>query len=70
LDIDLNLKDNRLSVLNDKVVIESYNSKLAFHHHKITTTGRGKIHGRSFDIRKKFNQALALSVNVARDFNL
>jgi|UPI000255FEE5 uncharacterized protein YhdP len=51
LDIDLNLKDNRLSALNDKVVIEGYNSKLAFHHHKITTTGRGKIHGRSFDIR-------------------
>jgi hypothetical protein len=26
LDIDLNLKDNRLSALNDKVVIEGYNS--------------------------------------------
>jgi hypothetical protein len=30
LDIDLSLKDNRLSVLDDKVVIEGYNSKLAF----------------------------------------
>jgi hypothetical protein len=45
LDIDLNLKDNRLSVLNDKVVIEGYNSKLAFHHNKITATGSGKIRG-------------------------
>jgi uncharacterized protein YhdP len=26
LDIDLNLKDNRLSVLDDKIVIKGYNS--------------------------------------------
>ncbi|SHN94078.1 FIG006388: Possible exported protein, partial [bacterium endosymbiont of Bathymodiolus sp. 5 South] len=51
LDIDLSLKDNRLSVLDDKVVIEGYNSKLAFHHNKITATGSGKIRGKLFDIR-------------------
>jgi hypothetical protein len=31
----LKLKDNRLSVLDDKIVIKGYNSKLAFHHNKI-----------------------------------
>jgi hypothetical protein len=51
LDIDLNLKDNRLSVLDDKIVIKGYNSKLAFHHNKITATGSGKIRGKLFDIR-------------------
>ena len=51
LDIDLTLKDNRLSVLDDGVVVEDYDSKLAFHNNEITATGMGNIRGMPFDIR-------------------
>ncbi|SMN12659.1 FIG006388: Possible exported protein [Bathymodiolus heckerae thiotrophic gill symbiont] len=51
LDIDLTLKDNRLSVLEGAVVVEDYNSKLLFHHNEITATGVGNIRGMPFDIR-------------------
>ncbi|MDC9714241.1 MAG: DUF3971 domain-containing protein [Gammaproteobacteria bacterium] len=51
LDIDLTLKDNRLSVLEGAVVVEGYDSKLLFHHNEITATGVGDIRGTPFDIR-------------------
>lgn len=51
LDIDLILKDNRLSVLDDAVVIEDYDSKLTLHNNEITATGMGDIRGILFDIR-------------------
>lgn len=50
LDIDLVLKDNRLTTLNGGLVVEDYNSKLAFHQGEITTTGVGDIRGMPFDI--------------------
>ncbi|VVM19806.1 hypothetical protein BSPWISOXPB_4390 [uncultured Gammaproteobacteria bacterium] len=62
---DLNLKDNRLSVLDDKIVIKGYNSKLAFHHNKITATGSGKIRGKLFDIRiNPNNKLMTMSVSL------
>jgi uncharacterized protein YhdP len=51
LDIDLILKNNRLSVLDDGVVVKNYDSKLAFHNNEITAIGAGNIRGMPFDIR-------------------
>ncbi|SMN01424.1 FIG006388: Possible exported protein [uncultured Candidatus Thioglobus sp.] len=51
LDVDLQVKNNRLTVLNGAISVEDYNSKLAFHNNKITTVGTGNIRGISFDIR-------------------
>jgi uncharacterized protein YhdP len=51
LDIDLILKNNRLSVLDDGVVVKNYDSKLAFHNNEVTAIGVGNIRGMPFDIR-------------------
>jgi uncharacterized protein YhdP len=51
LDIDLVLKGNSLTTLNGAIVVEDYDSKLAFHHNEITSKGVGDIHGMPFDIR-------------------
>ena len=50
LDIDLILKDNRLTTLNGGVVVENYNSNLAFHDDEITAIGIGDIRGTPFNI--------------------
>ena len=50
LDIDLMLKDNRLTTLNGGVVVEGYNSNLAFHDDEITAIGTGNIRGILFNI--------------------
>ncbi|SFV89526.1 FIG005080: Possible exported protein [hydrothermal vent metagenome] len=50
VDIDLELKDNHLSVLDGAVKVKNYNSKLRFHDNKITATGVGNIRGLPFDI--------------------
>ncbi len=56
LDIDLELKDNHLTVLEGAVTVKNYNSKLAFHHNKITAIGMGNIRGLPFNIRINPNQ--------------
>ncbi|BAS67373.1 YhdP family protein [Bathymodiolus septemdierum thioautotrophic gill symbiont] len=51
LDIDLLMKDNRLTLLGGSVVVKDYNSKLRFHDNEITTAGTGNIRGLPFNIR-------------------
>jgi len=51
LDIDLSIKDNQLTTLDGSVVVENYNSIIAFHDDNITTSGVGKIRNMPFDIR-------------------
>ncbi len=51
LDIDLSIKDNQLTTLDGAVVVENYNSTIAFHDDNITTSGEGKIRNMPFDIR-------------------
>ena len=51
LDIDLSLKNNLLSVLDGGVVVNNYDSKLAFYSNEITAIGVGNIRGMPFDIR-------------------
>ena len=50
LDIDVILKDNRLAVLGDKVVVKNYDSKVAFHNNEITAIGVGNIRDKPFKI--------------------
>ncbi|CAC9604174.1 hypothetical protein [uncultured Gammaproteobacteria bacterium] len=50
LDMDLTVKNNRLSVLKGTIVVENYDSKLAFHHNEITSKGTGNIRSIPFDI--------------------
>ncbi len=51
LDIDLELKkNNRLTTLNGVVVIENYETQLAFHNNEITAKGNGDIRGMPFKI--------------------
>ncbi|SMN10824.1 FIG006388: Possible exported protein [uncultured Candidatus Thioglobus sp.] len=55
LDVDLWVKNNRLTVLNGALSVEDYNSKIAFHNNKITTAGTGNIRGIAFDIHVNLN---------------
>lgn len=50
LDIDVTLKNNRLAVLDDKVVVKNYDSKVAFHNNEISAIGVGNIRGKLFKI--------------------
>ena len=51
IDVDLSIKDNQLTTLDGAVVIEDYNSTIAFHDNHISTNGVGKIRDMPFDIR-------------------
>ena len=51
LDIDLSIKDNQLTTLDGAVVVENYNSTIAFHDDNISANGVGKIRNMPFDIR-------------------
>ncbi|CAB5494645.1 FIG006388: Possible exported protein [Bathymodiolus thermophilus thioautotrophic gill symbiont] len=51
IDIDLTIQNNRLSVLKGAIVVENYNSKLAFHHNEVTGKGTGNIRNLPVDIR-------------------
>jgi len=51
LDIDLYLENNRLSVLDEAVVVKNYHSKVTFRNNKIKAAGVGDIRGLPFDIR-------------------
>ncbi len=55
LDIDLMLKDIRLTTLDGVALVENYNSKLTFHNNEITTTGVGDIRGMQFGARINSN---------------
>lgn len=50
LDIDVRLKDNHLAVLDGKVVVKNYDSKVAFHNNEISAIGVGNIRGKPFKI--------------------
>ena len=51
LDVDLTIQDNRLTTLDGAVVVEDYDSKIAFHDNQISTKGVGNIRNIPFDIR-------------------
>ncbi len=51
IDVDLTIQDNRLTTLEGSLVIEDFDSKLAFHNNEITSQGVGDIRGIPFDIR-------------------
>ena len=51
LDIDLSITDNQLTTLDGAVVVENYNSTIAFHDDNISANGVGKIRNMPFDIR-------------------
>ena len=51
LDVDLTIQDNQLTTLDGAVVINDYNSEIAFHDNQITTKGVGNIRNTAFDIR-------------------
>lgn len=51
LDVDLTIQDNQLTTLDGAVVINDYDSTIAFHDNQITTTGVGNIRDTDFDIR-------------------
>ncbi|KAA0439721.1 MAG: hypothetical protein FXV80_05925, partial [Candidatus Thioglobus sp.] len=50
MDADLQLTDNRLGLFNEVVVVDDYNTNLAFHNNKISTIGAGNFRGSKFDI--------------------
>lgn len=50
LDIDVVLKNNRLAVLDDKVIVKNYDSKVAFHNNEISAIGVGNIRNKPFKI--------------------
>ena len=51
LDIDLAVVDNQLTTLDGAVVVENYNSTIAFHEDQIQSNGTGVIRDIPFDIR-------------------
>lgn len=51
LTIDLYLKNNRLSVLDEAIVVKNYSTKLVLRNDKIMAEGVGDIRGLPFDIR-------------------
>ncbi|MBE8189422.1 MAG: DUF3971 domain-containing protein [Candidatus Thioglobus sp.] len=78
IDVDLQLENNHLSVLEEAVRLEDFNSKVSFHNNIISTKGTGKIRGEPFEIRvnpsdRKVdkNDLFAVElVNLASEFNL
>lgn len=70
LDIDLKLKDNKLTTLKDDVVVEGFNTVLGFHNNKITSKGEGSIRGEPFGIRinpsdRPYKNTTTFSVELA-----
>ncbi len=55
LDIDLNIEDNRLTILGGAIVINNYNAHLVLHNNKIISYGMGNIRGNSFNIHINSN---------------
>ncbi|MBL6976541.1 MAG: DUF3971 domain-containing protein, partial [Candidatus Thioglobus sp.] len=51
LDVDLIIQDNQLTTLDGAIVINDYDSTIAFHDNQITTKGVGNIRDTPFDIR-------------------
>jgi uncharacterized protein YhdP len=51
INVDLVAKNNKLIVLDSAIVIENYNSKIAFHNNQISTDGVGNINDMLFGIR-------------------
>jgi uncharacterized protein YhdP len=51
INVDLVAKDNKITILDSDIVIENYNSKIAFHNNQIITDGVGSINNTLFDIR-------------------
>lgn len=50
IDVDLAIQDNRLTILDGTLVVNDFDSKLAFHDNEITSQGVGDIRGIPFDI--------------------
>lgn len=55
LDIDLNIKDNRLTIFDSAIVVKNYNAHLVLHNNQIISHGMGNIRGKSFDIHINYN---------------
>ena len=51
LDIDLTIRNNHLTTLDGAIVVNNYDSKIAFHDNIITTKGVGDIRNIPFEIR-------------------
>ena len=51
VDVDLVVNNNRLTTLNGSVVVENYNSSIAFHDYQITSDGTGVIREDEYEIR-------------------
>jgi uncharacterized protein YhdP len=51
INVDLVVKDNKLTITDSAIVVKNYNSKIAFHNNKISTDGVGNINDTLYDIR-------------------
>jgi uncharacterized protein YhdP len=51
VDVDLTIQGNRLTTLEGSLVVENFDSKIAFHDNEIISQGVGDIRGMPFDIR-------------------
>ncbi len=51
LNVDLIIQNNHLTTLDGAVIIEDYDSEIAFRDNQITTKGAGNLRGMPFDIR-------------------
>lgn len=69
LKVDLDVNNNRLTTLNDALVIENYNSKLAYDNGQITGVGVGSVRDIEFDIHiNPKNRADDVNVPFAVEF--